>query len=450
MTSRQEFRQRSATYSPNPNNNNEYNIASNSSSSAGTNNSKNSNDNNNNNSSRNNNNNNLSSRGAQMMQKKFKARLNELPAVLTQMQLRNLDEHKYSSSGSTLLDPFFQPFWRWLVEQMPMSLAPNAITSIGLFINVVTCTLLICQSPNGEDDPPAWSLILCAVGLFVYQALDAIDGKQARRTNSSTPLGELFDHGCDAVSTVFVVTALSVALRLGQWPWFMFTICFVSMSAFYTAHWQTYVTGSLKFGKVDVTEAQFTMYAIFLLTGLFGDSIWSATLPVLGVQVRFVPSLIGLAGSFSSILGNLDIISQGGKGKNGSSVAGTSIVFPLFPLGLFIFLAFSIASKSPDVYLANICLFTMAFGMVWAKFTIKLIIAHMTKGEIFLLDSCLVGPVALMLNQYFGYLVPELFVLVVCLIIATIDLLKYSSKVCLQICTHMNIYLFRIKPSPSK
>ncbi len=23
----------------------------------------------------------------------------------------------------------------------------------------------------------------------------------ARRTNSSTPLGELFDHGCDAVST---------------------------------------------------------------------------------------------------------------------------------------------------------------------------------------------------------------------------------------------------------
>jgi hypothetical protein len=24
---------------------------------------------------------------------------------------------------------------------------------------------------------------------------DAVDGKQARRTNSSSPLGELFDHG---------------------------------------------------------------------------------------------------------------------------------------------------------------------------------------------------------------------------------------------------------------
>jgi phosphatidylglycerophosphate synthase len=33
------------------------------------------------------------------------------------------------------------------------------------------------------------------------QTLDAIDGKQARRTGSSNALGELFDHGCDSMST---------------------------------------------------------------------------------------------------------------------------------------------------------------------------------------------------------------------------------------------------------
>jgi phosphatidylglycerophosphate synthase len=32
------------------------------------------------------------------------------------------------------------------------------------------------------------------------QTLDAMDGKQARRTGSSSPLGELLDHGvCDAI-----------------------------------------------------------------------------------------------------------------------------------------------------------------------------------------------------------------------------------------------------------
>jgi len=48
---------------------------------------------------------------------------------------------------------------------------------------------------------PRWASFLCGFGLFVYQSLDAIDGKQARRTGSSSPLGELFDHGCDSVST---------------------------------------------------------------------------------------------------------------------------------------------------------------------------------------------------------------------------------------------------------
>ena len=37
------------------------------------------------------------------------------------------------------------------------------------------------------------------IGLFIYQSLDAIDGKQARRTQTSGPLGELFDHGKERI-----------------------------------------------------------------------------------------------------------------------------------------------------------------------------------------------------------------------------------------------------------
>lgn len=132
---------------------------------------------------------------------KIKEKLHEMQPVLSDAQLKNLDKHSYSCVGNTLLDPLFQPYWRWLVEQMPLYLAPNLLTIIGLIINVLTSTILILYSPNADQDLPRWTLFFCAVGLFVYQSLDAIDGKQARRTNSSTPLGELFDHGCDAIST---------------------------------------------------------------------------------------------------------------------------------------------------------------------------------------------------------------------------------------------------------
>lgn len=66
-------------------------------------------------------------------------------------------------------------------------------------------------------------------------------------------------------------------------PWMMFVVHFLAMLTFYIAHWQTYVTGTLKFGKLDVTEAQLTTYVIYVLTGFFGDSIWN-----LNVNFHFV------------------------------------------------------------------------------------------------------------------------------------------------------------------
>jgi phosphatidylglycerophosphate synthase len=52
---------------------------------------------------------------------------------------------------------------------------------------------------------PAWVNYYAAAAIFIYQTLDALDGKQARRTGTGSCLGELFDHGCDAFTTVMVV-----------------------------------------------------------------------------------------------------------------------------------------------------------------------------------------------------------------------------------------------------
>ena len=82
---------------------------------------------------------------------KIKEKLDEMTPVLTNSQLKNLNAHTYSSAGSTLLDPMFQPYWKWLVEQMPIYLAPNLITVIGLIINIVTSTILILYSPNATE-----------------------------------------------------------------------------------------------------------------------------------------------------------------------------------------------------------------------------------------------------------------------------------------------------------
>jgi len=72
---------------------------------------------------------------------------------------------------------------------------------------------------SGSECAPKWLWFTFAVGLFVYQSLDAIDGKQARRTGTSGPLGELFDHGCDALNTTLEVILSAAAMNLGLSWW---------------------------------------------------------------------------------------------------------------------------------------------------------------------------------------------------------------------------------------
>lgn len=52
--------------------------------------------------------------------------------------------------------------------------------------------------------------------------------------------------------------------------------CFSAMTLFYCAHWQSYVSGTLRLGKVDVTEAQCMIMVIHMISAIFGPEIWLA------------------------------------------------------------------------------------------------------------------------------------------------------------------------------
>ena len=88
----------------------------------------------------------------------------------------------------------------------------------------------------------------------------------------------------------------------------------------------------------------------------------------------------------------------------------------------------------------------------------------MTRSEMDYLDSALLGPALLFLNQYFNNFFKEYYVLWICLVIsfnsnywidvtayflkiwAAFDLTRYCTSVCKEICKSLNIELFRINP----
>lgn len=76
--------------------------------------------------------------------------------------------------------------------------------------------------------------------------LDGIDGKQARRTGTSGPLGELFDHGVDSYSAVLTpIYVFSLFGKVELSPLRMHFVTWNVFLNFYLTHFEKYNTGVL-------------------------------------------------------------------------------------------------------------------------------------------------------------------------------------------------------------
>lgn len=369
-------------------------------------------------------------------------------SILTPRQLECIKTHKYNAEGTSLIEPFFQPFWKWLVEFVPVSVAPNYLTLIGLLCNIFPTAALCLLSDGAKQQCPRVCYLMAGLGLFTYQALDAIDGKQARRTGSSSPLGELFDHGCDALSSVLIGLHVLVLFQAGREPNLMFIVFLSILLAYYCAHWQTYVTGKLRFGFIEVTESQLAVIIIDLVCFAFQNEFWNYTVgSSVDVQItlRFICLTFTLLGCLRSALDNINTISNGGVGIHGSSVANSSIVSPLFQYLLIVVMAYTINQKSNSRLFDNYpILYLLTFGLAWCKYTDILIVATMSRSRIFTIDTALIGPCLLLLNQYLGFILPEYIVLYFACSFCAIDLARYCIRICNEISTFLGIKVFSI------
>ena len=96
--------------------------------------------------------------------------------------------HSYlhTSPKSTILErAFLERYWTFMVHTFcPKWLAPNLITTLGLCFVILNVSLVLYFSPELDGSSPNWVYAVCAVGFWIYQTMDGMDGKQARRTGT--------------------------------------------------------------------------------------------------------------------------------------------------------------------------------------------------------------------------------------------------------------------------
>lgn len=192
--------------------------------------------------------------------------------------LSALKLYKYASIDKSLLSYYIlNPFWTYSTTLFPLWVAPNLITLTGLcfiLLNVATIEYFI---PDLVGPGPPWLYFSFSLGLFLYQTFDNVDGKQARRTGSSSPLGELFDHGIDSLNCTLGGIVMCAALGLGSTVNGAIVVI-ISSWPMYFSSWEQYHTGILYLGYFNgPTEGIIIACLCMGLSGWFGPEFWQTS-----------------------------------------------------------------------------------------------------------------------------------------------------------------------------
>lgn len=122
---------------------------------------------------------------------------------------------------------------------------------------------------------PTWLYYSFAAGLWMYSTMDNVDGKQARRTGTSSGLGELFEyvenwnggwilllltltdsHGIDSLNCTLGSLLETAAMGLGPSKTGAFTAMIPCLPMFFST-WETYHTHTLYLGYFNGPTGKF-------------------------------------------------------------------------------------------------------------------------------------------------------------------------------------------------
>ena len=297
---------------------------------------------------------------------------------ISQKYYNKLIHYQYKSSDSSISYKYFMsPLCDYLVNFFPEWLAPNVITISGFFLNLLYFLITGYYTGFKGGFIPPWACFFSAFCYFTYMVLDNIDGKQARRTKSSSALGLLVDHGTDACTTFFITCGLGAILALESiYQYILLWIMIIV--PFYLNNWEEYITGVMSLPLINgINEGTFVIVFLECLTGFIGqDYLNKREYIIFGRNIlfnTFISSIACGAGIFFGIISLLKIRQLESKSKK------INALIDVFPFIIFLSSFFCIIYLTDSKIAENYPqLLIVSFGFQFAKMLGLLQLAHLT------------------------------------------------------------------------
>ena len=364
--------------------------------------------------------------------------------------IQNLKKYKYEGKDNSIYYKYIiSPICDKITSYLPKWLLPNTITVMGWFLNFLSVILTIYYGGwKGNDYLPSWVCYLGSVNYSLYIYLDAIDGKQARRLKASSPLGVLFDHGCDACTSFFITIIGGTFFYYNNI--YQYLLLFIPLTlTFFLNFIEEYYTGVLDLPIINgVEEGSIYVSLVFFLSGYYGSSFYNKKYNFFNKYDLKISELNGIAVFVGSMLHCIkcfyDIIKKSEKNKVGQ-IFISSFIYVLFILSLLSVVTFNnsvIVKEYPKLLI-------LTFGFQIAKIYSIMQVSQILKCPLDLYRPIFLIPlIALLIHSIIYYFIQySLFVsidtlIIIILIVNCISWIHYVYYCSEEICEILNINRF--------
>lgn len=96
---------------------------------------------------------------------------------LNEQALIGLRNYKYKSGEYGVLDHIMANWWNYALEFVPLWMAPNLVTLTGCGALLSGFFLILSYDLTMTVNLPYYYSLYAAFNMFIYQTLDAVDGK---------------------------------------------------------------------------------------------------------------------------------------------------------------------------------------------------------------------------------------------------------------------------------
>jgi len=293
----------------------------------------------------------------------------------TPKEISNVARYKGGQTvdNSPLYKYFFSPACAKLVSITPSWVAPNVLTLGGLVCNIASYVLGLYYMPNlgTYTEPPQWVFFMMGLLILIYIFLDNMDGKQAFRTGSSSPMGELLDHGCDSLTIAIYCLGSASAIQGGLWDAVIFVT--TGFIAFYLAHWQEYFNHYLDLGYLGPTEAECFVILLYWVTWIMGPAFWVTPVTLFGITLPPNKIILYLALALSAFPPIISFFT-GLQLANKNGIKTTTAMSQLIPFTVS-YVSYSLMIVfSPELYEAHPHMVLLTANLLFSYLTINCIV----------------------------------------------------------------------------